>query len=392
MASRTFSVGAVAIAACAALSLSACSTNTASGGGAASNGGGGSGATIGVAMPISGPDAPLADPIVKGIKLAVKEATAKGDLPGPLSLSVEDDQEKPEIGSSLARKFCGDNSVIAAIGDYASTVALAAQPVYARCGLAQLVPTASNDKLSAGGYKSFFRNTAKNSDALVSAVNWITTKHPEVKTVLTIDLNTASTLDPVAQFVEQAKKKNLTVLGQVHAAAGQTDFRGALTGIIAQKPDLIYLSTFFNEGALMTKQLRELNYTGRIFGLDGNDSPDFVKIAGTSAAEGFELASLGVDPSKTPDAAPFVAAYQKEYGSAPNSAAAQAYDTARVVINAWHSTNGGTDRAKIIAAIAATQMTGTGGPIKYDSNGNLENPAVGIFGVQNGALTFLGKG
>jgi branched-chain amino acid transport system substrate-binding protein len=372
----------------AASALTAMTVLSGCGGGAASSGS--KDAVIGLAMPVSGPDAPLAAPMINAVKLAIDEANAKGDLPGKLTLNVQDDQSSPSVGASLARKFCGDSATIAAVANYASSITLNAQPVYNGCGLTQIVPTASNDTLTTKGYKNFFRVTAKNSDATVGSVKWITANRPNVKTVATIDANDASTADTATQFVDQAKKAGLAVADSIHITANQGDFRGALTGLLSKKPDLIYIAAFYNDSGLITKQARELGYKGEIFGFDGLDSPDFIKIAGDQSAEGVHIASLGLDPTKNPSASSFVDAYTKAYKSAPNSAASQSYDTANVVINAWKSIGGGTDRAALTEAIKKTNFTGVGGNVSFDENGDMKKPQVGITGVKSGKWEFVG--
>lgn len=347
-------------------------------------------AVIGVAMPVSGPDAPLAAPMINAIKLAIDEANTKGGLPGKLSLSVQDDQSSPAVAASLARKFCGDSSTVAAIADYASSLTLNAQPVYNSCGMTQIVPTASNDTLTTKGFKNFFRVTAKNSEATVGSVKWIKANLPNVKSVATIDANDASTADTAKQFADQAKNAGLTVTDSIHITANQGDFRGALTGLMSKKPDLIYVGTFYNDSALIAKQARELGYTGELFGNDASDSPDFITIAGAQAAEGFHIANLGLDPTKNPSAAGFVQSFTSAYGSAPNSAAAQSYDTAQVLINAWKAASGGTDRTALMEAVRKTQINGVDGPIAFDQNGDMEKPQVGIFGVKNGKWDYIG--
>lgn len=375
---------AAATAAVAALTLlTAC-------GGTSTGSNGSKDATIGLAMPVSGPDAPLAAPMINAVKLAIDEANAKGDLPGKLTLDVQDDQSSPSVGASLARKFCGNDSTIAAVANYASSITLNAQPVYNGCGLTQIVPTASNDTLTTKGFKNFFRVTAKNSDATIGSVKWLTSNRPNIKTVATIDANDASTADTAKQFIEQAKQAGLTAVDSIHITANQGDFRGALTGLLAGKPDLIYISAFYNDAGLITKQARELGYKGEIFGTDALDSPDFITIAGAEAAEGVHIASLGLDPTKNPSASSFVDAYTKAYGTAPNSAASQSYDTATVLITAWKSIGGGTDRKALMDAVSKTNITGVGGKISFDQNGDMQQPQVGITGVKSGKWEFVG--
>ena len=347
-------------------------------------------AVIALAMPVSGPDAPLAAPMINAVKLAIDEANASGDLPGKLSLEVADDQSSPSVGASLARKFCGNTSTVAAIADYASSITLNVQPIYNRCGMTQTVPTASNDALTTGGFDNFFRTTAKNSDEVVGAIDWIKANKPAVKTVATIDANDASTASIAAQFVSEAKKKGLSVVDAIHVTANQGDFRGALTGLLSESPDLIFIAAFFNDGGLIIKQARGLGYAGELFASDASDSNDLIKISGADAAEGFHLASLGLDPTANPSASKFVSAFTEAYHVAPNSSASQSYDTANVLIAAWKSIGGGTDRAALLEAVRKTSLTGVGGRIEFDEHGDMKEPQVGIKVVANGKWEFVG--
>lgn len=353
-----------------------------------SGGGTGGTLTIGVVGPLSGPDAPLFDPQVKAMKLAVDTLNASGKLPGKLSLDIQDDVEKPETAAALARKFCGDNNVKAVLGDYASTVVLAAQPVYNGCGMAQIAVTASNDTLTQKGLTNFFRTTAKNSDIVTAAIAYWKKNLPQIKNVATIDGNNASTINVSDQVVAQAKAAGYNVTDQVHLTANATDFRGAITSMLGRNPDMIFTATFFNDTALFVKQARELGYQGLFWGTDANNNPKLVEIAG-AASDGYFLTDLGTDPTLVPSAADFVAAYNKAYGTNPDGQGVLSYDSVRVVADAWTRAGASADRAAIVQAIAATNIAATlGSPIQYDAKGDRKNAIVGIYKVVGGKITF----
>lgn len=344
--------------------------------------------TIGVVGPLSGPDAPLFDPQLKAMQFAVDTLNASGKLPGTLVLDVQDDAEKPETGTAVARKFCGDDKVKAVLGNYASTVVLAAQPVYSECGLAQIGVTASNDTLTQKGFKNFFRTTAKNSDIVTAAVAYWKKNLPQIKNVATIDGNNASTINVTDQVVEQAKAAGYTITDQVHLTANATDFRAAITSMLAKNPDMIFTGTFFNDTALFIKQASELGYQGLFWGTDADNNPKLVEIAG-AASDGYFLTDLGTDPTLVPEAAEFVKAYKAKFDANPDGQGVLAYDSVRVVADAWTRAGANADRAAIVAAIAATDMQATAGsPIKYDANGDRLNPIVGIYKVVDGKITF----
>src|SRR6266852_2648486 len=82
-----------------AVTAAACGS---SGGGSSSSGGKPS-ITIGMQGPLSGDNQQLGINGVDGVKTAIAEANAKGDLPFTLKLAQSDDQGDPNVGPTAAR-------------------------------------------------------------------------------------------------------------------------------------------------------------------------------------------------------------------------------------------------------------------------------------------------
>lgn len=96
---------------------------------------------IGVAQPISGPLAPLGTDMKNGVQLAVDELNAKGfrinGKPVKLEVVVVDDKANADTGKEVAQTLV-DAKVVAVVGHLNSGVSIAAAPVYAEAGIAQL--------------------------------------------------------------------------------------------------------------------------------------------------------------------------------------------------------------------------------------------------------------
>jgi len=311
-------------------------------------------------------------------------------MPAKISVDMQDDQDKPQIATELAHKFCDDKAVGAVLGSIASTVTLGTQPIYNSCDLTQIVPAASNDSLTTKGYQNFFRTTAINSQEASKACQFIKAKMPSVKTIVTIDANDASTVEYANIAAAACKTAGLSVLDQVHVTPNGTDYRGALTAIIAKKPDLMFLATFLNDSALLVKQGKELGYTGQYFGADGDDDPAFVQLAGAANVEGMFMTDLGYDPSQTPTAQDFVKSYTAAFSNAPNTYAANAFDATNAVIAAWKAIGGIRDRKALQAQLKKTTIQGTFGPVAFDNKGDLQDPKVGVFQIKGGQITYYG--
>lgn len=345
-------------------------------------------ATLGVATPLTGPDGQIGQPIANGVQLAVNLANQKGGLPAKLNFEPQDDQEKPEVGVTVARKFCSESAVIGVVGDLASTVTGSTQTIYNGCDLVQVTPTSSLDSLSSKGYKNFFRTTALNKDYGGQTVKYVASI-PNVKTVVSIDDNESTTIGLSNTFSTGAQALGLKVLPAVHVTANGADFRGALTSVVAAKPDLINLALFINDAALVVKQADELGYTGLFMGIDGDISPDFAKLAGAAADGRVYFTTVGLDPLSMPSAKQFAAAYKQTFGVDANTFAANAFDAANAIINAWKAA-GTNDRKTIVSKMPSVSFQGSTSHIAFTSTGDLVTPTVGVFQLKGGQITFVG--
>ena len=96
---------------------------------------------IGVAQPMTGPLAALGADMKNGVQLAVDELNAKGfkidGKPVKLEIVAVDDKSNAERGKEVA-KILVDAKVVAVVGHLNSGVSIAAAPVYAEAGIAQM--------------------------------------------------------------------------------------------------------------------------------------------------------------------------------------------------------------------------------------------------------------
>jgi branched-chain amino acid transport system substrate-binding protein len=96
---------------------------------------------IGVAQPMSGPLAALGADMKNGVQLAVDELNAKGFKIDGKTVKLEivsvDDKSSADTGKTVAKTLV-DANVVAVVGHLNSGVSIAAAPVYAEAGIAQL--------------------------------------------------------------------------------------------------------------------------------------------------------------------------------------------------------------------------------------------------------------
>ncbi|WP_280152216.1 branched-chain amino acid ABC transporter substrate-binding protein [Piscinibacter sp. XHJ-5] len=96
---------------------------------------------IGVAQPMSGPLGPLGTDMKNGVQLAVDELNARGFKVDGKAVKLEivavDDKADSKTGEAVAKTLV-DAGVVAVVGHLNSGVSIAAAPIYAQAGIAQL--------------------------------------------------------------------------------------------------------------------------------------------------------------------------------------------------------------------------------------------------------------
>ncbi|MGH7359103.1 MAG: ABC transporter substrate-binding protein, partial [Candidatus Rokuibacteriota bacterium] len=96
--------------------------------------------------------------IAQGIRIAVEQANAAGGLGGrPLRLLERDDEGKAERALAAAEELVGRHGVVALVGGYVDSLVAPVSEVAERTGVPYLAAASLDERLTARGYRSFFR-------------------------------------------------------------------------------------------------------------------------------------------------------------------------------------------------------------------------------------------
>jgi branched-chain amino acid transport system substrate-binding protein len=116
---------------------------------------------IGVAGPLTGPNAAFGAQLQNGAQMAADDINAAGGVLGMnIVLSFGDDQSKPEQGVSVANKFVGDG-VHYVDGHFNSGVSIPASEVYSENGVLQITPASTNPVFTERGLWNTFRTCGR---------------------------------------------------------------------------------------------------------------------------------------------------------------------------------------------------------------------------------------
>ena len=307
----------------------------------------------------------------RGQEIAVKEINDAGGIAaGPLKgyklqLEFFDDRGDPKESANVAKKIASSKFLVA-LGPTMSSCALAATPIYNRYGIPTIITYSNASTITEQGFNNLIRltyTTKSISDFMISTSR----DKFNAKSVSIISENA----DYGQQLRKYAKAKaeeiGLSVLTDDVITPGQdVDFSSILLQAKNKNPDVLLLFVTYNEGGMIAKQVRKMDWDVVLYGPDSLTSPKFFELAGE--LDNIYISSLMSLDMNKPEAQHLAAEFQKNYKVLPPLAAIYGYDAVKVAARVIE--NGGVDRAQFISKLKDVKMPGVGSPMyQFDKNG-----------------------
>lgn len=333
---------------------------------------------IGVASPFTGDLASYGDNIKAGVTLKLNEINDAGGINGQkVELVWGDDLCAPKDAGTVGAKFAADKSIVAVIGHLCSSATLAAMPIYVRAGLPAISPTSTNPTIGDVGKGWFFRNCYTDDFQGKYLASYVVPKLLGKNSVAIFYENNDYAIGLKDSFMAGAKSAGVKVTGAEAYTKGTTDFTPQLTKLLRDKPDTIFLCGYYPEGALIAGQARKLGFNGPLFGADGLDNEDYIKIGG-KATDNTYLTVPFLAASAGPEGKAFAKRYKAAYGRDVDWMSANAYDCLGILAQVIAKT--GPDRKKIRDGLAAINSKANGykgvtGLTYFDEKGDTTKPA-----------------
>lgn len=340
---------------------------------------------IGGVGPVSGEAATFGQSTKEGCELAVEEWNAAGGLLGKkIKLIYQDDKGDPTEAATVWTKLITQDKVVAIVGTVMSKCSLAGAPISQQYKVPMISPTSTNPKVTEVGdyiFRACFIDPFQGTVGAKFAYENLKAR----KAACIFDVGNDYTKGLAEFFRDKFTQLGGTIVAFEAHPTGTTDFKAQLTKILAAKPDVIYISDYYNDVALIAKQARELGYNGPLVGGDGWDSPDLVKIGGTAVENGYFTNHFSKDDPR-PIVQEFVKKYQAKFNKVPDALAALAYDAMVIMLDAIKRA-GSTDPEKIKKALTETNINVVSGLITFDKNRNPVKSAV-IIAIKNGQQVY----
>ena len=338
---------------------------------------------IGHVAPLTGGIAHLGKDNENGARLAIEELNQAGlTINGKkvtLVLVPEDDAADPKTATSVAQKLV-DAKVVAVVGHLNSGTTIPASKIYSDAGIVQVSPSATNPDYTKQGFKTTFRLVATDAQQGPALANY-TTKNLKAKTVAIIDDATQYGKGLADEFEKTVKAAGVKVVAREATNDKATDFKAILTKIKGVKPDVIMYGGMDATGGPLAKQAKELGIKSKIVAGDGVCTDKVAELAG-DAVSNIICSEAGMALAKMEAGEDFQKRYKSRFNADVQIYAPFTYDSVMVVVDAMKRANS-TEPAKILEAVAQTNMKGLIGNIAFDAKGDLKEGVITLYEYKN---------
>jgi branched-chain amino acid transport system substrate-binding protein len=323
---------------------------------------------IGVAGPITGPNASFGAQLRNGVEQAVEDINAAGGILGQrLVLSVGDDVSDPRQGVSVANKFVGDG-IKWVVGHFNSGVSIPASEVYAENGVVAITPASTNPRLTERGLWNVFRTCGRDDQQGAVAAAFLVRNFAGKRVAIVHDKTTygKGLADETQKAMNAAGLKEVIYEG---VNTGEKDFSALISKLKAANVDVVYWGGLHTEGGLIVRQMRDQGLAAPLMSGDGIADNEFAAIAGPGAVG--TLMTFPPDPRNRPEARAIVEKFRTARRFEPQAYTLYSYAAVQVMQQAAVAINS-VDPKKIAEFMRTGHVFKTViGDISYDKKGDI---------------------
>lgn len=316
---------------------------------------------IAVEAPLTGSQSSTGLDMLRGVQLAAREVNAaNGVLGRRVKIVRADDKGDRANAKRVARRVIRKN-VAAVIGPYNSSVGIVNLPIYLRNRVVPVHLTSSDDTRGEG-----ITIQPKNSQIAPIEAAYVRSTGAKKVTMLVDDTpNGAFTVGMADRLQRRLAADGVAVsrisINELADNVGAGYYASKVAEALAGGPDLLYVSTYFPEGAEIAKALAAAGAQPRcLMGL-ANVDPGFVSGAGLVPSQRCVFSGVPAAP-QLPSAKRFVRQYRKVFKRKPGVWGVFTYDSARILFGAIERA-GGTGFARLQRKLKHTKghrgQTGT---------------------------------
>ncbi len=269
----------------------------------------------------------------RGIDMAVTEINAAGGINGKKIKHINyDNKSDNDETLAVVNRLISQDNVMAIIGEATSGKSKIGGQVAQQNKVVMLTSSATNPEVTKIGNYIFRACFIDPFQGYVMA-KFMTENLKVKKAAILRDVKSDYSVGLADVFISEFKKMGGEIVADISYQEGDIDFKSQLTAIKAKKPDAIFVPGYYNEVALLARQLKDLGMKQPMLGGDGWSSPDLYKIA-KDAINGHYFSNHYTTESKDPKTVEFVKKFKTQFNEDADVMAALAYDATYMMAEA----------------------------------------------------------
>lgn len=350
---------------------------------------------IGIAVSLTGNFAKEGTLMKQGYEYWQEKVNAAGGIKVgndtyKVSLVMYDDKSDVNTSVKLTEKLITEDKVHFLFGPYSSGVTQATSAIAEKYKMVNFAVNANAPNIYDRGFKYVFGLLPLATNYLDAVLEFAAGQNPKPTTVAIISPDNLFALAAMEGAKKKAESLGLQVVYSEKFPADVKDLSSVLSQVKSKNPDLLLSTGFFQDGSLVVKQLKDLNWKPKLLGFTiATSVPDFRNTLGADA-ENISGAEWWTGNMKYQDAffgtaRQYADAIKQKHSIEPSYHVANA-SLAGYVLQKAIEKAGSVESEKVREALTQIELDTFFGKVKFDEAGrNVAGTSVAIQ-IQNGEL------
>jgi branched-chain amino acid transport system substrate-binding protein len=345
--------------------------------------------TIGAILVLSGDNALWGVNARNAIEMLTTEINQDGGISGKrLRIVYEDSGGDPKVAVTAFRRLLDVNRVPVVLGDMLSSTTLAMAPLANQSETVLMGISCSAPAVSTAG-PYVYRVWPSDLYEGQAFAEWAF--QDGLRTISIAFLNNDYGNGLRNAFASRFRQLGGSVPIEEGFTNARTEGRSLAAKLRQAETDGIYVVGYYEDSALLVKELRQVGYKGKLLGTSSSIHQKLFQIAG-SASEGFISALVNdFDPARLNERqAAFVRRYKAAYGADPDWAATHGGDAIEVVASCLRrGARSGPDIKRCIDQ--QRTFEGINGTLTFNEDGDVINKPIAVKVAQRGQFITVDK-
>ena len=307
-------------------------------------------------------------------EMALEVINKEGGIKGqPIKLVYADDQGKPKPGERAVTDLVAKTGAVMLVGAYQSSNTIYMGSIADKLDRPLLVCTAADDRITQRQWKNVYRlNPPAKGYTKGLESFFLNIIKPKSMAIVYENSPYGTSGAMRMMWFCRGNSIDLRAIEPYHKERLNADYFNRIVARLEKDPpDVIYMVSYLNDGAFLTKNIRDAKINSLLCGgAGGFTSQKFITQAG-AGADLLLTATLWAPQLQYPGTKEYYDQYTQKYASAPDYHGAEAYSALMVAADVLKRADSFSPE-HIRAALDETDMMTPFGPVKFISYENFE--------------------